>query len=73
MKEWSEIYKCYKLICTPVIRPDGTFATNLVIQKDLRSEVREIAVKVVPDTFVTEQEAANAGRIAGRLWVDDNE
>lgn len=34
--------------------------------------MQDIPVQVIPDTFSTEEDAANAARIAGRQWVDDN-
>lgn len=71
MKKWQEDYKDYRLICNPQQMSDGRFGAMLLIQKDLRSEMQEIKVGVKPDLYETEQEAANASRIAGRQWVDE--
>ena len=71
MQTWSESYKGYGLICTPQPLPDGRFGAKLVIQRDLRSEMQEFEVSVKPDVFNSEEDAANASRIAGRQWVDD--
>ena len=71
MQEWQEVYKDYRLICNPQKMSDGRFGAMLLIQKDLRSEMQEIKVGVKPDLYETEQEAANASRIAGRQWVDE--
>ena len=71
MKKWEEIYKDYRLICKPQKLSDGGFGAVLLIQKDLRSEMQERKVGVKPDVYSTEEEAANASRIAGRLWVDE--
>ena len=73
MKEWSEIYNGHKLLCTPIQRPDGSFGANLIVQKNFRYGLEDISVQVIPDTFSLEEDAANAARIAGRMWVDDNE
>lgn len=72
MKTWSEVYKEYKLICTPRPLSDGRFGARLLIQKDLRSEMQEREIGVTPNAFNTEEDAANASRIAGRQWVDEH-
>lgn len=72
MQEYYEIYKGYKLICTPTASPDGRFRTKLAIEKDKRSSLEFFEVSVNPDTCSTAEEAANVARIAGRMWVDDN-
>lgn len=71
MKIWSEVYKDYKLICTPQLMVDGRFSAKLLIQKDLRSELQEFSVGVKPDVYNSEEDAANASRIAGRQWIDE--
>ncbi len=71
MKTWSEGYKGHKLICTPQRLSDGQYGAKLLIQKDLRSEVQEFVVGVKPDVYESEEDAANASRIAGRQWVDE--
>lgn len=71
MKTWSEVYKDYKLICNPQLMTDGRFAAKLLIQKDLRSELQEFIVGVKPDVYDSEEDAANASRIAGRQWIDE--
>lgn len=71
MQEFFEIYKGYKLLCTPMLMEDGRFSAQLTIQQDLRYELREIPIGVQPSVFSTEAEAANAARLAGRQWVDD--
>ncbi len=68
MQIYSEIYKGYKLICTPQPLADGRFGAKLFINKDLESETRIVLPEAV---FNTEEEAANASRIAGRQWVDE--
>jgi hypothetical protein len=72
MQEFYEIYKRYKLICTPTVSPDGKYRTKLVIEKDKRSSLEVFEVSVTPHTCATVEEAANIARIAGRMWVDDN-
>ena len=71
MQVWSEIYKGYKLVCTPQALADGQFGAKLVIQQDLRSEMRELEIGVKSNVFTSEEGAANASRLAGRKWVDD--
>jgi hypothetical protein len=50
---------------------DGQYGAKLLIQKDLRSQVQEFVVGVKPDVYESEEDAANASRIAGRQWVDE--
>lgn len=69
---YSEIYKGYRLCCNPVAAAEGRFLAKLVIQKDSRSMLEEFEVGVKPSEFDSEDAAANAARIAGRLWVDDH-
>jgi hypothetical protein len=71
MKTWSEDYKGHTLICTPQRLFDGRFRAKLWIQKDLTSGVQEIPVGVKPGVYNSEEDAANASRIAGQQWVDD--
>ncbi len=71
MQIYSEIYKGYKLICTPQPLADGRFGAKLFIQKDLESDTDEIRIVLPEAVFNTEEEAANASRIAGRQWVDE--
>jgi hypothetical protein len=71
MKVLSEVYKGYKLICTPQLLADGRYGARLLIQIDMRSEVQEVKVGVKPDVYNSEEDAANASRIAGRQWVDE--
>lgn len=71
METWSEGYKGYKLICTPQLLADGRFGAKLLIQKNLLSEMQEFPIGVMPDVYSSEEDAANASRIAGRQWVDD--
>lgn len=70
--KFFEIYKGYRLCCDPNVSEDGKFLAKLVIQKDTRSMMEEMEVGVKPREFNSEEEAAHAARIAGRLWVDDN-
>ncbi len=72
MKEYYEIYKGYKLICTPTASHDGRFRTKLVIEKDNRSSLEFFELSVNPRICSTADEAANVSRVAGRMWVDDN-
>lgn len=71
METCSEVYKGHKLICTPQRLSDGRFGAKLLIQKDLRSEVQEIAVGVKPDVHNSEKDAADTSRVAGRQWIDE--
>jgi hypothetical protein len=71
MKTWVEGYKGHKLICTPQRLSDGLFGVKLITQKDLRSEVLEIKVGVKPGVYNSEEDAANASKIAGRQWIDE--
>ncbi len=71
MQNYYEIYKGYKLVCTPNISPDGKYRTKLVIEKDSRSNIEIFEISVKPDTCSTAEEAANVARVAGRMWVDD--
>lgn len=50
---------------------DGRYSAKLLIGIDKRSHIDFQNVKVIPNVFDTEEEAANASRIAGRLWVED--
>ncbi len=61
MKEWSEIYKGYRLICTPLPLADGRFSARLIVQRDSDAEAEETKINVNPSTFNTEEDAANAG------------
>lgn len=72
MQSYFEIYKGYKLICTPTLAPEGGYRTKLVLEKDNRSNVEVFEVSVKPETCATEEDAANVSRVAGRMWVDDN-
>lgn len=72
MQEYFEIYKGYKLICTPTAIPDGLYRTRLIIQKDNRSEIEVFKISIMPHTCTSVEEAANVARNAGRMWVDNN-
>jgi hypothetical protein len=72
MKEFYEIYRGYKLICTPTISPEGRYRTKLVVHRDNRSGIEVFELSVRPDSCSSMEEAANVARIAGRMWVDDN-
>jgi hypothetical protein len=74
MKEWTEIYKGHRLICTPLLLADGRYSARLFVQIDseLEAETEEIKININPSAFNTEEEAANAARIIGRRWVEDN-
>ena len=74
MKDWAEQYKGYWLRCTPLPAPGDKFAPNLVVERHNGPSVDAIPVGVVgaADFYDTEESAANAARIAGRQWVDDN-
>ncbi len=72
MKEWSEIYKGYRLICTPLLLADGRFSARRFVQIDSEPETEEIKININPSAFNNEEKAANAARIIGRRWVEDN-
>jgi hypothetical protein len=71
MKNFSEIYKEHRLNCYAQTMSDGKYGARLIIQRDFRSEIQERSIGVEPSTYATEDEAINAARTAGRLWVDD--
>ena len=71
MKTWSEGYKGYKLICTPQLLADGRFGAKLFVQKDMSAETQEFLIGVKPNIHNSEEDAANAARIAGQKWIDE--
>jgi hypothetical protein len=72
MQDYYEIYRGYKLICTPNLSHDGQFRTKLIIERDRRSNIEVFEISVQPNTCSTAEDAANVARIAGRMWVDEN-
>ena len=69
---WSEdTYKGYKLVYTPQLLASGQFRANLVIQWDSGSETCEKKIVFSEKEFNSEKDAAEASRIAGRQWVDE--
>ena len=71
MKNFSEIYKEFRLNCYAQSMANGQYGARLIIQRDFRSEMQERSIGVEPSTYATEDQAINAARTAGRLWVDE--
>lgn len=71
MKAMTEVYKGYKLICTPQRLSGGKYGAKFWIQKDLRSHVEEFVLIAKPYVYESEEDAAHASRIAGHQWVDE--